>query len=383
MKRLLFPSVIFMSIFFFSCQTKAKQDKIDGKGSAGYDAYLLVGTYTSGSSKGIYVYNFNTETGASEVIGEQPVANPSYLTINGKGNRVYAVSESGENSYANAFGFDARTGKLHSVNKQATKGADPCYIVLSPDEKQIITANYTGGSLTAFPVDANGALKLASQVIPFEGKSIVAGRQDESHLHCALFSPDGKYLFATDLGTDCIYRFDTNPDDPKQYINEKSVKRFPLANGSGPRHIIMHPSRRYLYLINELGGTVMAFDYNDGELSHIQTTRADDLQVQGSADIAITPDGKFLYASNRLQGDGVAVFAIHTEDGSLSRKGYQPTGSHPRNIAVTPNGNFLLVACRDTNRIEIYAIDKQTGSLQLTPQHIPVDKPVCLVFASK
>jgi 6-phosphogluconolactonase (cycloisomerase 2 family) len=158
------------------------------------------------------------------------------------------------------------------------------------------------------------------------------------------------------------------------------LKSFKVADGSGPRHFVFHPTNKYMYVVTELAGTVIGFNYNDGELTEFQTIEADTLHARGSADIGITPNGKFLYASNRLQGDGIAIFSVNEENGMLTKTGYQPTGTHPRNFVITPNGKYLLSASRDDSIIEVFEIDENTGLLKNIDKNIEVDTPVCLKF---
>jgi 6-phosphogluconolactonase (cycloisomerase 2 family) len=342
--------------------------------------YLLIGTYTFGLSEGIYVYKFNTETGVSEYVSVAKLDNPSYLESTPDGKFVYAVSENGnEKAFANAFSFDKEQGKLTLLNSERTYAAAPCNIAIDADRKHVVTANYNGGSITAFSVDADGKLATNPQLILFEGNGVDTVRQEMPHLHCVNFSPDNKYLFAADLGTDHIYRLETAASD-SLFLNKDSLKSFKVADGSGPRHFVFHPTNKYMYAITELGGTVIGFNYNDGELTEFQTIQADTLHAKGSADIGITPNGKFLYASNRLQGDGIAIFSVNEADGMLTKAGYQATGIHPRNIVITPNGKYLLSASRDDSIIEVFEIDENTGLLKNIDKNIEVDTPVCLKF---
>lgn len=342
--------------------------------------YLLIGTYTLGLSEGIYVYKFNTETGVSEYVSMVEVDNPSYLDITADGKFVYAVSENGdENSFANALSFDKEQGKLTLLNSEKTYASAPCNIVIDKDRKHVITANYGGGSISAFSVNPDGKLSANPQLILFEGNGADTVRQEMPHLHCVKFSPDNKYLFAADLGTDQIHRLETTSSD-SLFLKESSLKSFKVADGSGPRHFVFHPNNKYMYLITELAGTVVGFNYNDGELKEFQTIQADTLNAKGSADIGITPNGKFLYASNRLQGDGIAIFSINEENGMLAKAGYQETGIHPRNFVITPNGKYLLSASRDNSIIEIFEINETTGLLKNIDKNIEVDTPVCLKF---
>lgn len=344
---------------------------------------MLVGTYTSGNSKGIYTFRFNEETGESVALDSAKVTNPSYLTPSGDGRFVYAVNEAGNDlSAVSAFAFDKEKGSLRLLNTQKTMGADPCYLITNG--KNVITANYSGGSITVFPIDKDGSLRPASKVIEFKGSGLVKDRQDQAHLHCLRITPDSKYLFADDLGTDQIHKFNlnanTDANNKEALLTEGTPTSFKVAPGSGPRHLIFSNDGKFAYLINEIGGTVIAFQYADGMLKEVQTIAADTVNAQGSGDIHISPDGKFLYASNRLKADGVAIFRINPVDGTLTKTGYQLTGIHPRNFIITPNGKYLLVACRDNNTIQVYERNSDTGLLTDTKKDILVDKPVCLKF---
>lgn len=346
--------------------------------------YMLVGTYTSGESKGIYVYKLDTVTGTSSYVSEIDVDNPSYLTLDANEKFVYAVTEDeGETSAANAFSFDKKTGKLTFINKQLTGGGAPCYINIDKTGKHVITANYLGGNITAFSIDDNGGLKASPQIISFSGKGTDKERQTQAHLHCVQFSPDYKYLYADDLGTDKIHKFnvDNNGDN---FLAAGTPDAFSIKAGSGPRHLAFHPSGKYAYLITELSGDVVVFDYDNGtgNLKEKQTVKADTLNAKGSADIHLSPNGKFLYASNRLKGDGIAIFSVNDQDGTLTKIGYQETGIHPRNFALTPNGKLLLVANRDSDKIQVFKVDQQSGLLEDTRFDIQLDMPVCIKFAS-
>ena len=268
------------------------------------------------------------------------------------------------------------------MNSQKTGGEDPCYIITNGNN--VITANYSGGSISVFPIAKDGSLLPASDIIKFEGSGTDKERQEKSHLHCVRITPDGKYMFADNLGTDQIHKFIINPDanaeNKESFLKEGSPSAFKVKAGSGPRHLTFSPNGNYAYLINELSGTVIAFEYKDGDLKEIQTIVADTVCAKGSGDIHISPDGKFLYASNRLKADGLAIFSIHPENGMLTKVGYQLTGIHPRNFIITPNGKYLLVACRDSNVIQVYERDTDTGLLTDIRKDIKVDKPVCIIF---
>ncbi|MCD8081294.1 MAG: lactonase family protein [Bacteroides sp.] len=347
---------------------------------------MLVGTYTSGSSKGIYTYRFDQETGTVTPLSETEVSNPSYLNVSADGNFVYAVSENeADEAAVSAFAFNKENGTLRLLNCQPTHGDAPCYVITNG--KQVVTANYGGGSITVLPLAADGSLLPASAVIPFEGSGPNSERQKKPHLHCVRFTPDGKHLLADDLGTDKIHHFHVNVQADSQnretFLTPGTPEAYLIEPGSGPRHLTFSADGKFAYLINEISGTVTAFSYGNGELQQIQTAVSDTLGAGGSADIHISPDGRFLYSSNRLQADGIAIFRRDTETGLLTRLGHQFTGVHPRNFILTPNGKYLLVACRDSNVVQIFLRDQETGLLTETDKEILLDKPVCIKFAER
>lgn len=343
--------------------------------------YLCVGSYASAADEGIRIYQFNQETGeAVYVSGTKGISNPSYLTVSAEGNRVYAVGEdAGVSSTANALSFDRQTGKLTLLNTQPTHGGAPCHITLSPEEDFVVTANYMGGNISLFPLEKDGKLK-AGDTINFAGSGPDKERQAQPHLHCVQFTPDGKFLLANDLGTDRIHVFPVQEKTGSGLLKKAEAFDIHLSSGCGPRHLSFAPNGKYAYLITELSGEVIALSYDEAGFDTIQHIKADTLEARGSADIHLSPDGKFLYASNRLKGDGIAVFEVSSEDGTLDKVGYQLTGIHPRNFNITPNGKYLLVACRDTDEIQIYTRNEETGLLEDTGKRIEMSKPVCVKF---
>lgn len=350
------------------------------------DLFLLAGTYTSEEgSKGIYLYRFNTDTGNSDSVGMAEVDNPSYLTLSPDERFFYAVSESDEShSAVHAFSLDKRTGRMDLLNSRPVNSSSPCYITIDRKGRNVHTANYGGGNITSFQVKEDGSLSSGAMKIAFKGSGPDSVRQESPHLHSVQYSPDGQYLFAADLGSDKLYRFDVNdtPFEGQPGLMDNSLKEFVMPAGTGPRHFDFHPDGgKYLYLLGELSGEVIVFDYAFGELTQKQIIAADTTGAKGSGDIHISPDGHFLYASNRLQADGIAIFSIDPDDGTLTKSGYQLTAKHPRNFVITPNGKFLLVAGRDDDKIQVFSIDTETGLLTDTRQDIHLGKPVCLKFA--
>jgi len=347
---------------------------------------MYVGTYTEGgNSKGIYTYNFNQENGTFELLNTATVANPSFVTLSPEGKRLYAVSEYNDGRQG-VYSFDLSENKAQlsrpvfrpTASKDALPraGADPCYIV--SDGKYVITANYTGGDISVFSLDAEGRLQAEVQHIAFAGRT----PERVAHIHCIIPTPDKKYILATDLGNDQVYRFRYNKKARKntEVLTAQQVA-YQVSDGQGPRHLTFSKDGRFAYLINELGGECVVLSYRKGKLKEVQRLIADEGGGRGSADIHISPDGRFLYTSHRLKKDGIAIFAINAKNGTLTKIGYQLTGIHPRNFAITPNGKYLLVTCRDDNKIQVFQRDEVTGRLTETSQEIEVDKPTCILFA--
>ena len=341
--------------------------------------YLIVGSYATPQEEGIKVYAWNYEKGeATYVSGLMGISNPSYQVVSADGSRVYSVGEDdGLTSTAHVLSFDKANGKLTLLNTQLTQGGAPCYINITPDGKSVVTANYTGANISLIPLDASGRLTENVKTIAFTGEGEIKNRQDQPHLHCVEFTPDGKYLLANDLGTDKIHVF---PLDSDGKPDEKETFDVSLEPASGPRHLCFSNDGRFAYLINEISGKVTTLSYDGKGLTPIQYIEADTVNAKGSADIHLSPDGKFLYASNRLKADGIAIFSVNQETGLLTKAGYQLTGIHPRNFVMTPDGKFLLVACRDSNLVQIFSRDKETGLLVDTGKRIETSKPVCLKF---
>lgn len=344
-----------------------------GEGS-GDCLLLFAGSYSDADSAGIRIFSFDQATGAVAPLGQAGgVSNPSFIAVDGKRRLIYAVGEdAGLSSTANVLSYSSDGQSLELLQSEPTGGGAPCHIALSPDGGKLLTANYMGGSISVFPLDSKGMIADGAEVIQFYGRGADSVRQSQPHLHQISFVPGTNALLANDLGRDKIYMIDS------PYVGQR-IREISVAPGSGPRHTVFGSGGKYAYMLTEISGEIMVFDTSDGQLSPIQTVTADTLGAQGSADIHLSPDGRFLYASNRLQGDGLAIFSVDSVSGVLTRVGYQSTGAHPRNFAISPNGKYLLVACRDTDAIEIYRRNIDNGSLKLDTI-VAMPKPTCLIF---
>ena len=364
--------------------TDSVDSKPVGSQTSSFTLFMLIGTYTTGTSTGIYVFRFDEETGKSEYVSVAETVNPSYLAISANERTIYSVSESGrDEAVACAFSFDKQTGKLRLINKQATNGAGPCYINTDHAGCLVVTANYTGGNVSFFPLSADGSLLPVEKVFEFrEGDDPDTARPIRHNLHCAVFSPDQQFLFAADLGADKLHKFAVNKTAP--FLTVGTPDAYKLEQGSGPRHLTFHPNGRFAYLINELSGKVTTFHYANGHLEPVQYIASDTSEDarKGSADIHVSPDGRFLYASNRSNTNNIAIFRINEANGHLILVGHQPTGLHPRNFIITPNGKYLLVANMNSSLIQVFERDQHTGLLNedTSKQITAIDRPVCLKF---
>lgn len=352
---------------------------------------LYVGTYTSGQSEGIYIYRMNVETGELKRIGSTKAVNPSFLAINvGNGIRryLYAVNEvadfAGKSSGAvSAFSIDSKTGSLNFLNQQASMGADPCHVIVDRTGRFAIVANYTGGNVSVFPIQRNGSLGHAGDVVQHHGSSVNKGHQEGPHAHCVILDNSNRYAFASDLGLDkvMIYRFDAKAGKLRP-AKEPWVQ---LEPGAGPRHVTFHPKGKYLYVINELNSTLTAFSYDplNGTLRSMQTVSTLPKDYSGHndcADVHVSPSGKFLYGSNRGH-NSIVVFAVNENTGELEYLEHASTqGKTPRNFIIDPTGRFLLAANQESDTIVTLGIDQLTGRLKPTGHVAEVPAPVCLKF---
>lgn len=371
-------SVILLLCFFSLLQAQNKTNN---------EYNLLIGTYTaSATSDGIYCYSFNTETGNVTLKAAlSGVENPSYLAVSRDGNHVYAVNE-GRTGSVNSFLFDKATGVLSFQNKVSSGGSGPCYVSVDDKNKFVFAGNYNSGNLVAVSLKEDGSFGAEPQFIKHEGSSIDKGRQAGPHVHCTVLSPDNKYLLTSDLGTDKINIYNIDQANLTQPLSPASQESVSVKPGSGPRHITFHTDSKTAYVIQEMGSMITVFDYKNGTLTEKQTITmlAPDYKGRvGAADIHVSDDGKFLYASNRGEANEIVIYSIGKK-GMLTYAGRASTlGKAPRNFVIDPSGKFLLVANQDTNEIIFFKRDPKTGLITPTGNKIQVSKPVCLKFVSQ
>jgi 6-phosphogluconolactonase len=358
--------------------------------------YLMyVGTYTQegSTSKGIYVYSYDAATAKLLPLGlAAESVNPSYLAIDPAHRFLYAVNETSEykgkkNSGAvSAYAIDRTTGKLTWLNEVASGGADPCYITLDKTGRYVLVANYTGGSVSVFPVLADGKLGEASAFVQHTGKGANPKRQEGPHAHSIDLSPDNHFAIVDDLGLDetLTYKFNAASAPNSQLVYTSMAKAKP---GAGPRHFAFAPNGKFGYVVNEMASTVSVFSYDPEsgslhELQTISTLPKDFAKENTTAEIEVHPSGKFLYASNRGH-DSITVFAIDPNQGTLTFVQHASTkGQRPRDFEIDPTGTRLFAANEKSDNIVEFRVNSQTGRLTPTGQVLDVSQPVCVRFVS-
>jgi 6-phosphogluconolactonase len=381
-----FPYCALLAGILFTLLGQASEN---GRCKAKFIAYI--GSYTDGSSKGIYAYEFDAHTGEAKPLGlAAESTNPSFLAVHPSQEFLYAVEEVGNYDGVNsgairAFAIDGSTGKLTPLNEVASRGADPCYLAVDKPGKYVLAANYTGGSVAVFPVLEDGRLGESSAFVQHKGSGANPERQKGPHAHSINLSADNRFAVATDLGADrlIIYRF----DDRKGSLSPNDSRFLKVDPGAGPRHFTFHPNGRIAYLVNEMQSTVIVFAYDAAagtlrELQKISTLPSNFAGRNDVAEVQVHPSGKFLYVSNRGH-DSIAVFSIDPRKGTLEAIKYVPTrGKEPRHFGIDPTGSYLLAANQKSGTIVIFRIDANTGHLTPTGRVLETPSPVYVKFVT-
>jgi 6-phosphogluconolactonase len=370
-----------------------------GRPAASHSYLALVGTYTNKTdSKGIYAYEFDADTGKLSLKGvaaETP--DPSFVAIHPNGKFVYAVNESGKQSAVSAFALDAPSGKLTLLNQLPALGDDPCFITFDKTGKYVLVANYTSGNVVVFPILSDGKLGPHTALVKDAGPlGPNKQRQDGPHAHWIGPSIDGRSVYVADLGLDLVlcYAFDvtkgtlSGPAVRSEWSHREIDPSAKLAPGTGPRHVVFSSNGVRMYVLGEMQSTVTAFyvvgtdDFVPTSFQRISALPEGFSGRNDAAEIAIHPNGKFLYASNRGH-DSIAVFAIDPRKGTLKRFAIVSTGGkEPRHFAIDPTGRFLLAENQLSNSIVVFRIDPATGALTQVSKTDGVPSPVCLAFLS-
>jgi 6-phosphogluconolactonase len=345
------------------------------------EATLYVGTYTSSSSEGIYVYRMDQLSGGLKRVGSAKSENPSFLAIDPRRRFLYAVNENPTGSVS-AFKINRETFALEFLNQQPSAGADPCHLIVDDRGKSLLLANYTSGSIAVLPIQRDGSLGAASDVEQHEGSG-PREQQKGPHAHCIRLDRFNRHAFAADLGADQVFIYRFNAAAGK--LEPAKQASATVHQGAGPRHLALHPNGKYLYVINELDSSLTTFRYDAAKgtltaFESLSTLPRDFTGKSYCADVHVSRSGRFLYGSNRGH-NSIVVFAIDPHSGRLTLVEHVPTGGKwPRNFTLDPSGRFLLVANQHTDNVVTFRIDSQTGRLTPTGQITEIPVPVCLQF---
>lgn len=347
--------------------------------------HLLVGTYTSGKSEGIYVYRFDAKTGElSHEFTAKGVENPSFITLSPDARYAFAVNEvSGDKpGMVSSFRFNQQTGAMEFINQQPSGGGDPCYLAVDDQGKHLFVGNYTGGNLSVLPIQNSGSLGSPLQTIQHAGSSVNKNRQEKAHVHSTVLTPSNDFLFVGDLGTDKVYVYDYQPQNTDKPLSPAPKSTFSVTPGTGPRHILFDKSGKYAYLVQELTAQIGVFQHKNGKLTHLQTVPMTEEGFSGevsAAEVKISPDGKFLYASNRGEANEIVIFKIDQGKGTLSLvERHSSGGKTPRNFMIDPTGEYLLAAHQNSDNIVVFKRDTKTGKISPTGKEVEVGNPVYL-----
>ncbi|KFF01681.1 lactonase family protein [Chryseobacterium luteum] len=342
------------------------------------NTYVFFGSFNRDkATEGLYVYKLDTIKGKlSKVTSLKGILNPSFLTLSADGQYVFACTESKTPNAGSvsSFKFNPKDETLTFINSQKSGGENPVYAAVHQNGKWLVNANYTEGSVSAYPLSEDGTIQPYVQNFHFSEGSINKDRQDRSHVHAAVFSPDFKQLFLPDLGADKIrsYMFDSDKAEPLQPAKQSYI---PSTSGSGPRHFTFHPNGKFAYCIEELSGSVNAYQYENAALKSIQRVNTHTNEYKEdfeSSDIHISPDGRFLYASNRGYENNIAILSI-LEDGTLRNIGYQPTfGKQLRVFDIDQAGKFLITASAASGNVVVFKRDPETGLLKKAGRKIKI-----------
>lgn len=358
MIRTILTFVLFINCFILSSQIKP----------------MYIGTYTSNGSEGVYIYNFNEDTGEADFVKSISMSNPSFLARNSS--ILYAVNE---NVNGGLTAYDIDKAKL--LNEMSTDGAHPCHVSVSPEEPVVVVSNYSGGSLVLYSINDDGSIKRQEDFLKFEKSSINKERQTKSHVHSAFFSKDGQYLFVSDLGGDLIYKILIDKQDSGYTFN--LLEEIKVKSGGGPRHVVISDDAKRLYVVLELTGELEVLEQgmNGWVSQQIVPIYSDGFAgAHGAADIKMSSDGKYIYTTNRGTSNEIAAYKV-LKNGTLKLEQVLPVeGNSPRNVQLSPNNKWVIVSNQLSGSVSFFKRNSRTGKLSSTAHKLSIPSPVCVVF---
>ncbi len=355
------------------------------------DTFVYVGTYTAPQkSEGIYLFRL-PHAGKNPTLIPAGLAatssNPAFLAVDPQHRFLFAVNENGTfegkpTGAVSSFAIDPTSGNLRLINQRSAMGSGPCHLVVDATGRNVIIANYSGGSVAVLPIAPDGRLGEPTAFVQHTGNSINRSRQEAPHAHCATLDPANRFVFICDLGLDQVltYRFDAQrgtltPGDPAFTS---------LKPGAGPRHLTFRPDGKFAYVINELDATITSFAYDAEhgrlrEIATITTLPAGYTGRKSCAEITVHPSGQWLYGSNRGH-DSVVTFAIDRAKGTLTHVADHGGGKEPRHFGLDPTGKLAVIAYQNSDNLVVCSIDQADGRLTATGAAAPAFSPVCVVF---
>jgi 6-phosphogluconolactonase len=359
--------------------------------SKGEEAIVYVGTFRRESSKGIYAWRMNLNTGKMDSLGlVADTMRPVFITSHPNRRFLYAVSRPTATDRTDpgvvlAYAIDPKTSTLTLLNTFSTRGIDPVYVTADRTGQNLLVANFGSndgnGRIAVFPIKKDGSLADASDFIEYSGSGVHPQKQKGPHSHAINVSPDNRFAFVADLGLDKIfvYRFDAE----KGKLTPNNPSYASLPPGAGPRQFVFHPRGKFLFVVNELQSTVTTFSYSAGSLKEVRTVstlRSGFNGANTAATLQVHPNGKFLYASNR-GADDIAIYSIDPHSGLLTLIESVPSqGKTPGSLALDPKGTWLIAANQSSDSLVLFRIDPQSGKLTATGQSVGVGTPACVRF---
>jgi 6-phosphogluconolactonase len=368
-------SIIILSIGISGC-TKAQT----------YKEIIYVGTFDGRDSQGIYVFEFNRVSGEmTEIQSVSDRPGPNFQALHPDGFVLYSVSgdafsELSRHGTISAYQIDSQSGQLQLINEQSTEGRGPAHVSTDPLGRFVYVSNYSEGNLSVYRIIDGGGLSEAVSIIQHEGSSIHPRRQGAPYVHSIIPSSDGKFIYVSDLGIDKIMIYKVSDFGE---LTQGEIPYVESTPGSGPRHFVIHPRGEVAYSVEELSSTITVFSLNQNTGALTQIQRVDMLPEEfagnnTAADIHVSPDGRFLYASNRGY-DNLAIYKIDDDSGTLTYVSHEQTqGGHPRNFMIDSLGEFILVANRDDDHIVMFKRNKITGELTYFNETKDVPMPICV-----
>ena len=359
-----------------------------GQRAGASELLVFISAFAAGEEGAIHAYKLESDTGQLKLVHRTTdMEHPFFMALSPDDKFLYSIHAPGKFGGENheqvaAYEVVGQTGKLKLLNRQSALGSAACYLDVDATGKTVVVANYLTGSVASFPVGNNGSLGKASSFMQHKGSSIDPARQKSPHAHCIVVSPDNRFVLAADLGLDQILSYKLNSTTANLSPNRQPFVKTPPA--AGPRHLTFHPNGRHVYVINELSNSVTMFRYDSGsgvlvKQQTISTLPKDFDGTSYCADLKITPNGRFLYGTNRGH-DSIAAYRIG-DDGRLTLLAIQPSlGKGPQNLAITPGGKLLLCANMPGKNVVLFRIDQQTGSLKRASKPISMPSPSCIMI---